>query len=182
MSSSEDIRVKAGEPIPLRAQETGGITDKVIKATIYSDKEMTDVLAGPINLAHRKNGFYANDSVAMPSSLLRVYAQYLVFDSDGTTPNTDGDKAVTDVFAAIEEAGAVLQAVGIPEGIVESTILEVVGEVEQGDTSEGIVESGEDILGLTDDQDEVHGEAASDESIFGQVESNQSTVGETGGC
>lgn len=181
MSSSEDIRVRPGEMIPLRAQETDGITNKVILATIYRDKEMTDELAGPITLQHSRNGYYVDCTIPMPSGLARVYAQYLVFDSDGVTPNTDGDKVATDVFVAIKDGDQVLQAVGGPVGVAhQQSSLD--SAIETADQLTGQIESGDQATGVVHDGDEAHATSSSDESLFGEIQENQKSVGHTGGC
>ena len=182
MSSSEDIRIVPGEPIPLRAQETDGITNKVIRATIFRDEEMTDVLAGPIELTHNRNGFYSDDSVVMPLGLRRAYAQYLVFESNGVTANLDGDKVVTDVFVAVKDGDAVLNLIGGPEGVAKSDEDETVGHAEMGETSEAFIDETESAVGIARDDEETDAISEGQGDVSGQVEGNQTTVGETGGC
>ena len=96
MSSSNVIPVLVGAPIPLNVQEVDRDGTKIVRAFLFDLSDFSSI-AGPITLTHEGDGTYRDVSENMPD-VSRVYARYFIFDADGTTPNTDGEKAVADIF------------------------------------------------------------------------------------
>jgi len=108
MSSDGSIPVKLGDQIPLNINETNLDSTKVIKATLFDLKDLS-LLPGvfPIIVAHVANGIYFDNSFEFPDGVSQVYAEYLIFDANGTTPNTTGAQNAHDIFALDDLGGAV---------------------------------------------------------------------------
>lgn len=166
---SAEIPVKVGDKIPLQAQETNGATDKVIRATVYNFATFA-VVAGPITLAHQTGGAYKDDSVTMPDIEL-LYAQYLVFDSDGTTPNTTGEKAVHDLFAkdTLDDAVSDLKTA------VRSS--DLVAEISDGGQLEAQISS-DDQLSAEVLENELTATVSGDDTLGAQVDGGENLQGE----
>lgn len=102
-----EINVIEGDTIPLQAVDTDRDSTKVVKCKLL-DLD-TGVQIGPIiTLTNAGDGVYRDSSYPMPDVDF-ILAVYQIFDADGVTPNTTGEKTVTDVFAKAK-------AVGISEG------------------------------------------------------------------
>lgn len=150
-----EIKVPLGEPIPLNAQETSRDTTKVVRATLYDMADFS-IITGPITLAHQVEGAYFDDSFPFPANVKKIFAQYLVFDSDGTTPNSTGEKAVFDIFTLDEEVTAA--RLDFTDIVVDVESTEVIVEVEDNEIEE-IIETAD--VEIEVDDDEVTGVADS---------------------
>lgn len=158
-----DIPVKQGSPIPLNAQSKSGRTDLVIKATVHQLPGFAQI-GSQVTLTHKGNGAYSANGPNMTSDV-RLFGQYLVFESDGVTLNKKGDQVVQDIFILETDPPTTALAAGDF----------VMGKVIEDDIIKGIVdddnieaEISEDSIGGQVIEDEVQG-TVSDDSIFGEI-------------
>lgn len=158
-----DIPIKVGNKIPLRAQETAGRTDKVIRCNLYDDPDFVTPIAPEVTLPHVGGGLYFDDSVTMPDAD-RIWAQYKVFDADGVTPNTEGQQCALDVFAkdslAVDLAGILADTIREPDAVATVDETEFVAVVDEDfayiatledDDSIATVESDEALTGTIEE-------------------------------
>jgi len=93
------------EEWPLIAGESGGSTNRVVRATIrrFADNA---VLFGPFVLPHAQGGVYKRSGELVPASLVgqSVYIVIEMFDPDGITPNSLGAKVKKCFYRVEEEA------------------------------------------------------------------------------
>lgn len=150
------IPVLLGDKIPLQAQETSRDATKVVRVNLINLVTGATIQAG-ILLDNSGDGLYTNNDIIMPN-IDHILAQYFVFDSDGTTPNTTGDQAVTDVFALAESSAEVR----ITDAVIQ-------GQVKDENLLDGIVLEDENILGATQKDDILGTLTEEDNDIDGGV-------------
>lgn len=108
-----------GGPIVLRLQLEDGETDKYIKV-ILRDESGTEINESPVNLSHKGGGLYMDDSLAFPSDVDAIVAQYIVYeDEDYLIENADYG-IEEDIFekdtsgSAVEEIREIINS--LPDG------------------------------------------------------------------
>jgi len=147
--SGGEIKVKVGDKVPLQAQETDRDATKVVRATLFDLADFSVIAgAGSITLAHKSNGAYFDDSFTMPD-IEKIFAQYLVFDADGTTPNTTGEKAVNDIFVQDDLDDAINDL----NDIISKVPGEFQADIETSELQAGVEESNILTAGIEIDDD-----------------------------
>ena len=152
----KQIPVAVGAKIPLNAQISDGDSTKVVRANLINMLTNT-AFATNVTLTNGGDGRYFDNSVNMPD-FDHVIAQYFVFDTDGTTPNSDGDQLVTDVFVKDK-------ALDVDVLIPPPT--DVVGVLMDDEVITGIIDDVE-LVGIVDD-DEIEG-SLEDETLSGSID------------
>lgn len=160
------INVNAGNPIPLIVQLTGGHIDKIVKATVRKLSDNT-IVGSQVICGHTQNGEYKNISINYPIGESHCVAQYLIFDSDGITPNTEGDKVNSSIFELSSTEIQIIHPSSFIQGIVY-----------EEDNIEGVVSDSDNIVGeIQDDSTNITGTIASDdENIAGMIGSDEDNI------
>jgi len=158
MSADGENVILVGAKVPLKVQETNLDSTKVIRATLYDLADFTILPGGgSITLTHKANGAYFDDSFTFPTAVVKIFAQYLVFDAGGVTPNTTGEQAVHDIFAA-EELSVNLEA-------------DLIATVQASEVIEGFVSGdGDPIEATVGDEIEINATVMDDVSVKATVE------------
>lgn len=174
MGADGIVKVKLGDPIPLKIQEANADASKVIKATLYDLADMTTIPGSwPITIPHIIDGAYFDDSIVYPAGVDRIYAQFKVFDTDGVTANTTGEHIVHDLYerddldAAIADLKTAVRGTDLIAVIEDPLPLKAVitdgddlieAVIDEGELTATITEGDETISASIDDPETLKGE------------------------